>query len=385
MPDEGSAQDLQYAMDQLANMPPPSPSSDEPSSPTAPPPDPDYEYDGSSRRESHTAHSAARELSFARRKRGQEADGADPAINFVDPLHYQREPEGELTAEQAGKDLSQYRQQAAQKLLQELTGEQAAPEVAPTPQPDQPPQYTAEQLEQAAQRQQAEAHAQHAQQVAGDYDNLLQASIAALMGQGQEFADVKALANQIGEQAALAQLAEKDPARFARFSQLDSQVRQVRGELGRIRQQQAEVYAQAYQQYADAHDRAADQAIPELTSNDPQVRHAMRQGALDVLTDAGFSKDEIRFAYERGGTFMLRDVRVAKVIADAVRYRQGQQRMKEAVAQPHPAVQRPGVRMPESSFSQQLIEGHSKALSGSGNIRDAIAMRRAQYAQRRNG
>jgi hypothetical protein len=111
-PDEGSASDLQYALDQLNNAPPPPPSADEPISPTAPPsgtPDPDFEYDGSSRREAHTAHSAARELSFARRRRGQEADGADPRINFVDPLRYQREPEGELTAAQAARDLGDYR------------------------------------------------------------------------------------------------------------------------------------------------------------------------------------------------------------------------------------------------------------------------------------
>ena len=106
---------------------------------------------------------------------------------------------------------------------------------------------------------------------------------------------------------------------------------------------------------------------------------------MDLLKEAGYSNEELHQAWTGGGTFYLRDARAQKIIADAVRYRLGQQKMKEAVKAPHPEVQRPGVRQPQSTYSDQTIASHNKALSSSGNLRDAVALRRAQYAQRRNG
>jgi hypothetical protein len=393
---EGSAADLDFALNQLnQSSPPPPPSADgmghdpvQPASSDAKP-DADFEYDGSTRKETHSAWSAAKELSHTRRKRGQEADGADPAINFVDPLRYQREPEGELTTEQAAKDLSEYRRQTAQQLLQELTGGEqtpSQPEVVSTPQPEPPPQYTPEQLEMAAQRQATVESWQHAANAAQHYDVLLQAQLHQMMGVGQqEFADVKALADQIGEQAAVAQLAQKDPARFARFQEADQKFRAAQVELGRIRQQQADTYAANYRQYGEREDAAAERAIPELgPTADPRARLALQQATRDALLDAGFSNEELLQNWTHGNSaVMLRDHRVQRVIADAARWRLGQQKMKEAVKAPHPEVQRPGVRQPQSSYSDQQIAAASKALSGSGNIRDAVALRRAMFAQQR--
>jgi hypothetical protein len=395
MANEGTDADLAAAMAQLDSMPPPAPPADvDPVTPASSDakPDADFEYDGSTRRETHSAWSAAKELSHTRRKRGQEADGADPAINFVDPLRYQREPEGELTTEQAAKDLSEYRRQSAQQLLQEITGEQAQPqpEAVPAPEPEPPPQYSPEQLEMAAQRQATAESWQAAASASQDYQTLLQAQLAQMLGVGQEFNDVKQLANQIGEQAALEKLAQTDPQRFAKFMEVDTRFRQAQAELQRIRQQQAEAHSQAYAQnyrrFAEQHDKAVEQIIPEMAPGaDPRARMALQQGAMDLLKEAGYSNEELHQAWTGGGTFYLRDARAQKIIADAVRYRLGQQKMKEAVKAPHPEVQRPGVRQPQSTYSDQTIASHNKALSSSGNLRDAVALRRAQYAQRRNG
>jgi hypothetical protein len=134
MPEEGSAQDLQYAMDQVANVPPPAPPADVSPDPVTPAssgkPDANgwtgelwQEYDGSKPLPEHSVHSAAKELAAIRRRRGQEGDGSTP--ERIDPVRYidGRPLDQEVSAAEAAKDLSAYRQQKAAQLLQELTGE----------------------------------------------------------------------------------------------------------------------------------------------------------------------------------------------------------------------------------------------------------------------
>jgi hypothetical protein len=385
---EGSNADLQYAVDQN-NAPPPSPPSDlspDPIQRTPGSPDAngssEFEYDGSTRKETHSAWSAAKKLAFNRKRRGQEADGSDPGDAAVTAVQYidGRSPDQEVSAAEAAKDLSAYRQQTAQKLLEELTGQAAQPQPEAVPTPEPPQTFSPEQLELASHRQQAQQHLQHAQQVSGDYQNLLQAGIAHLTGQGMaEFADIRT-------QADLTALAEKDPARFSRLMQADQQIRAVQGELARIRQGQAEAYGHAYRQFAEQHDAAVEKLVPELAPGaDPKAKMLLQQTAADLLKEVGYSDHELRHAWQNGGQFMLRDARAQKIIADAAKWRLSQAKLKEALKAPYPEVQRPGVRMPESSYSDQLIQGHSKALSSSGNLRDAVALRRAQYAQRRSG
>jgi hypothetical protein len=399
MPDEGSASDVQYAMDQLAaNAPPPSAPSDASPDPITPASNgkPDANgwtgevwetYDGSKPLREHNAWTAARELAHSRRQRDLEGDGSTPKP--ITEVRYQdgRPLDQEVSAAEAAKDLSAYRQQTAQRLLADLGVEQPAPqpEAAPTPQPEQST-FSPEQLEAASQRQQAEQYTQAAWRASGDYQNLLQAGIENLLGQAGEFNDVKALANQVGEQAALRQLAEQDPARFARFQELDGKFRQVQNELANIRTQQAEAYTASFQQFAEEQDKLAEAAIPELRATaDPRARAAIQQGALDILLEAGMSKRDIEYAWSRGGMFQLRSAAAQRVLADAAKWRLSNAKAREALKAPHPEVQRPGVRMPESSYSDQQIESQRKALNSSGSLRDAVALRRAQYAQRRNG
>jgi hypothetical protein len=87
----------------------------------------------------------------------------------------------------------------------------------------------------------------------------------------------------------------------------------------------------------------------------------------------------------RTAVFYLRDARAQKIIADASRWRIAQARLKAAIKAPHPEVQRPGVRQNPTNYSDQLIGAASKQLSSSGKLRDAVALRRAVYARRRNG
>jgi hypothetical protein len=390
MADEGSAQDLQHALDQTAvGMPTPPPADLDPLQPTSGTPDHNgwtgeaWEYDGSQRKAEHSPHSAAKELAYTRQKRrqAQGGDGSDPQ-QFVDQPTYidGRPPDQEVSAKEAAADLTRYRKDVAAKLLQELTDEQAQPqpEAAPTPEPE--PQYTPEQIEAAAAQQQIAQQWQAAQQASGDYQNLLTAGIAHLMGAGiQEFADIKTPAD-------LSALAQRDAARFARFQQVDTQIRQVQNELGRIRQQQAETYTQNYQRFAAEHDKAVETMVPELAPTaDPKVRAELQQGARELLKEAGFTDDELRHAWQNGGVFYLRDARAQKIIADASRWRIAQARLKTAIKAPHPEVQRPGVRQNPTSYSDQLIGAASKQLTSSGRFRDAVALRRAVYAQRRNG
>jgi hypothetical protein len=232
----------------------------------------------------------------------------------------------------------------------------------------------------ASQRQQAQQHLQHAQQVSGDYDNLLQAGIASLTGQAfAEFQDIRT-------QQDLTALAQNDPARFARFQELDGKVRQVQGELTRIRTQQAENYLNAYQQWALQSDEATEKLVPELgPTADPRAKMLLQQTAADLLKEVGYSDHELRHAWQNGGQFYLRDARAQKIIADAARFRISQQRAKEAIKAPLPPVQRPGVAQNPTSYSDQMIQAARQELNKSGSIKAATALRRAQYAARRNG
>src|SRR6516225_12108237 len=99
MPEEGSAQDLQYAMDQVANVPPPAPPADVSPDPVTPAssgkPDANgwtgelwQEYDGSKPLPQHNAWTAAKELAHSRRRRDLEGDGSAPkpivAVQYQD-------------------------------------------------------------------------------------------------------------------------------------------------------------------------------------------------------------------------------------------------------------------------------------------------------------
>jgi hypothetical protein len=389
---EGSEADLAAAMAQLDSMPPPSPPVDVADQPMQKSADREAwrEYSGEPQ-DVHSVHSAARFLATERKKRGQEPDGSTPepivAVRYQDG----RPPDQEVSAQEAARDLSAYRRETAQQLLEEITGQATAPQpepAAPMPEPEPPPQYSQAELEQAAMRQQTAESWQHAATTAQNYDVLLQAQLQSMLGVGQqEFADVKQLADQIGEQAAVAQLAQKDPARFARFQDADQKFRAAQVELGRIRQTQQEQYAANYRQYGEREDAAAEKAIPELgPTADPRARQAIQQATRDTLLDAGFTNEELLQNWTHGNSaVMLRDHRVQRVIADAARWRLSQAKLKEALKQPYPAVQRPGVRQSQGSYSDQTIASHDRALSSSGNIRDAVALRRAVYAQRRQG
>jgi hypothetical protein len=387
MASEGSQADLDFALSQTAGAPPtppapPSDASPDPIQPTPGTPDPNgwlEPYDGSTRREEHTPHSAARELAFARRKRGLEADGSVP--EKITTVQYQdgRPFDQEVSAAEAARDLSAYRQATAAKLLEELTGQQPAPqpEATPAPQPELP-QYSQAELEIAANRQQAQEQAQHAASAAQNYDALLQAQLHQMLGVAAgEFADLKT-------EADVQRLAQSDPQKFARFMDVDQRFRAVQAELGRIRQQQAETYAANYRQYAQQHDAEVERHIPELA--DPKTRAVIQQAARDVLREVGFTDDELSNNWQHGNSaVLLRDHRVQRVVADAARYRLGQQRAKEALKMPVPEVVRPGVRGPQVTYHDQMIQAANKELSSTGSLRSATALRRAQYAQRRNG
>src|SRR6516165_4985251 len=123
MADEGSAQDLQFALDQSAGGMPPSPSADLAPDPIQQiPVTPDangwtgesWEYDGSQRKVEHSPHSTAKELAYTRQKRREAAGGddSDPA-QFVDQPQYidGRPPEQEVSAKEAAADLTRYRKE----------------------------------------------------------------------------------------------------------------------------------------------------------------------------------------------------------------------------------------------------------------------------------
>ena len=70
----------------------------------------------------------------------------------------------------------------------------------------------------------------------------------------------------------------------------------------------------------------------------------------------------------------LRDHRMALLVHDATRYRQAQQKAKDAAAKPVPPVQRPGVAQPRGAAQDAKIQALAKQLETSGSLKDAAAL-----------
>src|SRR5262249_48256399 len=228
-------------------------------------------------------------------------------------------------------------------------------------------QPSAEELERqaAAQRQfeheiQRQTELQNIQQQANQYSMALSAFIGQLNQRAlKEFPDVRTL-----EQAE--NLRTSDPVRFAKLNQLLVDEQAVRGELGRIQQEHQRVqYAQAvqaqqqYERVAEAWDKQAAVLVPELADNaDKGTQREIQHASLAVLKDAGLTEAQIGQMWRGGGMIHLRHPAAVKILADAAKYRLGQERVKEIREHkaPPPKLVRPGTRQPAGAADASRLK-----------------------------
>jgi hypothetical protein len=223
------------------------------------------------------------------------------------------------------------------------------------------------QNEAAEQRKAIEAQRTEAEKVRQEYEAKLPALIQTLQEtQAGQFSDIKL-------QADVVKLAQEDPFRYLQYDAHLKQVAALQQELNGAQERQAKEWQKHWSEFAQREDAKIVERIPELA--DPVQRTKVQESALSYLKDTGFTEQELGSAWNGQASLSLRDHRVQSMIRDAVKFREGQESAKKALAaKPLPPVQRPGVAAPRGSAQSENIQNLSKKLEGSGRIDDAAAV-----------
>jgi hypothetical protein len=180
-----------------------------------------------------------------------------------------------------------------------------------------------------------------------------------------EFTDIKS-------QADVERMAKEDMPRYVKWS--ESQ-RQIGIALEQVKAAQESALREAQQkwfEFATRQDALFVERVPEAA--DPARNAKMQEAAVTVLKEIGFSDEEIGDLWTGRARLPLRDHRMALLIHDATRYRQAQQKAKDAAAKPVPPVQRPGVAQPRGAAQDAKIQVLTKQLETSGSLKDAAAL-----------
>ena len=182
---------------------------------------------------------------------------------------------------------------------------------------------------------------------------------------GDEFADIRS-------QADVERMAKEDMPRYVKWS--ESQ-RQIGVALEQVKAAQESALREAQQrwfEFATRQDALFVERVPEAA--DPAKNAKMQEAAVAVLKEIGFSDEEIGDLWTGRARLPLRDHRMALLVHDATRYRQAQQKAKEAAAKPVPPVQRPGVAQPRGAAQDAKIRALAEQLETSGSLKDAAAL-----------
>jgi len=223
------------------------------------------------------------------------------------------------------------------------------------------------QNEAAEQRKAIEAKAQDAEKVRQEYEARLPVLLQTLQEtQAGQFADIKT-------QADVVKLAQEDPFRYLQWDAHQKQVAALNAELNGAQERQQREWQNKWAEFALREDKLIAEKIPELA--DPAQRTKVQESALSYLKDTGFSESELGSAWNGQASLSLRDHRVQSMIRDAVKFREGQENAKKAIAaKPLPPVQRPGVAAPKGAADTQNVQNLSRKLDQSGNLKDAAAL-----------
>ena len=364
---------------------------------TRPAPVAEVDYrDPASAPKSLTPRKAGEDLSELRRKNGEIEDRPIEELNYPDDPKYETR-----TARQAAQDLADYRAQLAARLDGESAPVEAAPiaeqpaeHPEPSGQPDpvqerEQPRTAADILGRAAKLIASENPEERAQA-----PNLITEAAQQVTAEKQELthrtgqAYTQAVAQLEGVVAAQllaewgsvnpAELAQKDPAAFARLQKMAGVYQGLQQQSAAQQRASQELAGQQFQAWAAQQDIAASKSIPE--SSNP----AFQAAATDLLKGYGYTTDELAAGYAGKANFNLRDARVQRILADATKYRQAQTAARNATARPLPPVQRPGVSQPRGAGASEAIEALDRRLSRTGNPKDAAALLAASRRARRS-
>jgi hypothetical protein len=211
-------------------------------------------------------------------------------------------------------------------------------------------------------------------QVKQRYENALPLLLNGLQQQqAGEFADIRTTAD-------VERLAREDWPRLLRFDLQQRNVAAVHQQLLEAQGREALANLQQFSDFGKRQDDLFIEKVPEMA--DKTKAAALRDAAVAVLKDHGFSEAELGQMWHGQSGLSLRDHRLQLVIHDAIQWRDAQQKAKVAATRQVPPVQRPGVSQPRGAARDAQIQNLTKRLETSGSLKDAAALLRARRAAR---
>jgi len=196
-------------------------------------------------------------------------------------------------------------------------------------------------------------------------------------------------------EAAIRDLYARNPARFQQLQAAAQQLQNCQAAFQQANQARAirkQQLAQAenahinavYKQYSKANDDAFARAAPEM--NDTAKAYELRTATRKMMTDIGFTEDEIQTAWAGKVGVPLRDHRVQQILRKAALWDRAQARAKQVTKASVPPVQRPGVARPRGDDSAADMARLESALEGASGERAALlAAAKLTQARRRAG
>lgn len=178
--------------------------------------------------------------------------------------------------------------------------------------------------------------------------------------------------------AALEQMSQQDPAKFARVQALVATGQQLIVQQQQEGLRQVEISRRNFQTYAQAEDARLETLLKG------ESRETQRAVALEIAASArasGIETNELVMLFNSEP--LMRNAVFQRMMYDAGKYRLMMKARDAAVAKPVPPVQRPGAAQSRAEREHAELRTLSSRLSNSGDIKDAVALYHARKSCRR--
>jgi hypothetical protein len=213
---------------------------------------------------------------------------------------------------------------------------------------------------------------QQLEQARARYETALPALLQTLqVQQAGAFADIRSMAD-------VEKLAREDYARYAQWDAQQKKIAAVMQEVQATQARQQQDHAERWSAFARRQDELFAEQAPEAAEGERSAK--LRNAAVDVLRQLGFSDGELAQLWNGERDISLRDHRLQLLIRDGVQWREAQAKAKTAAKKPLPPVQRPGVAQGRAAAQEAQVNSLTKRLDQSGSLKDAAALLRARRA-----
>lgn len=147
-------------------------------------------------------------------------------------------------------------------------------------------------------------------------------------------------------------------------------------ELSQAETRKSQEKKTSWNKHVQDENKLAAEKVPELA--DKVKGPALRSRAVEMLTELGFTNDELTKLSSGDEKLSIHDHRLQQLINSHVRLAAILKAPKAVAAKPVPPVQRPGTPAARGSANSEQIKALTNKLNTSGNLKDAVALRLAQ-------